>query len=163
MEELATVTAIDNDAITVISQIKSTCNSCAQVDSCANGQVAKAIPMKKLSFTLDKPKALTQQHITIGDRVVLTVPEIDVLHSAWQVYLLPVFGLFIFSGFGQWLVQEKMLSHELIALAIGMSGGYLGYRLAKKLQDKPNKRKRLQPKILRVLPKALNVGNINVN
>ena len=50
MEELATVTAYENGKITVVSQIKSTCNSCSQVNTCASGLVAKAIPHKKLSF-----------------------------------------------------------------------------------------------------------------
>jgi sigma-E factor negative regulatory protein RseC len=161
MEELATVTAISRGEITVVSQIKSTCNSCSQVNSCANGQVAKAIPHKKLSFTLGKPKSLGNQIIGIGDSVLLTVPEEDVLRSAWQVYLLPIFGLFSFSALGQWLVQEEVLVHELIAIVIGTVGGYLGYRLAKKLQSDPIKQKKLQPKILRVLPKPLEVDNIN--
>jgi len=160
MEELATVTANDNGRITVVSQIKSTCNSCSQVDTCASGQIAKAIPHKRLSFTLHKPKSLESQTINVGDCVVIAVPEVDVLQSAWQVYLLPIFGLFTFSALGQWLIQEEILAHELIALVIGILGGYLGYRLAKHLQSDPNKRKRLQPEILRVLPKPLNVDNI---
>ena len=163
MEELATVTAINNGKITVVSQIKSTCNSCSQVGTCASGQVAKAIPQKKLSFTLHKPKLLENKTINVGDCVVLTVPEIDVLQSAWQVYLLPVFGLFSFSAFGQWLVQEEILAHELIGLAIGLVGGYLGYRLAKHLQSKPSQQKRLQPEILSVLPKSLDAVNIDVH
>ena len=161
MEELATVTAINNGEITVVSQIKSTCNSCSQVDTCASGQVAKAIPHKRLSFSLYKPASLTNQPIEVGDCVVLTVPEVDVLQSAWQVYLLPVFGLFSFSALGQWLVQKSVLTHELIALLIGLLGGYLGYRLAKKLQSDPTKRKRLQPEILRVLPKPIDVADIS--
>lgn len=161
MEELATVTAINNDIITVVSQIKSTCNSCSQVDTCASGQVAKAIPHKRLSFSLQKPKSLENQKVDIGDCVVLTVPEIDVLQSAWQVYLLPVLGLSSFSAIGQWLVQEEMLAHELMALTIGLVGGYLGYRVAKYLQSDPNKRKRLQPEILKILPKPLDVNNIS--
>jgi len=133
------------------------------VNTCANGQVAQAIPHKNLSFTLRHPKSLESQTINVGDCVVLTVPEVDVLKSAWQVYLLPVFGLFSFSALGQWLVQEKMLSHELIGVVIGILGGYLGYRLAKHFQSKPNKQKRLQPEILRVLPKPLDVKNIDVH
>lgn len=163
MEELATVTAINNEQITVVSQIKSTCNSCSQVSTCASGQVAKALPKKTLSLILTKPKALKHKTINVGDCVVLTLPEIDVLHSAWQVYLLPVFGLFSFSAFGQWLLQTEILGHELMALAIGVVGGYLGYRLAKHLQSSPNRRNRLQPEILSVLPKPLEVNNLGDN
>ena len=163
MEELATVTANKHGKITVVSQVKSTCNSCSQVSTCASGQVAKAIPHKRLSFTLAQPTLLENQVIDVGDCVVITVPEIDVLQSAWQVYLLPILGLFVFSALGQWLVQEKILAHELIGLIIGILGGYLGYRLAKHLQNNPNKQKRLQPEILRILPKPLNVENVTIN
>ena len=161
MEELATVTAIENGKITVVSQIKSTCNSCAQVGTCASGQVAKAIPQKQLSYRLNIPKSLQNQVINLGDCVVLTVPEVAVLSSAWQVYLLPILGLFAFSAWGQWLVQEQVLTHELMALAIGILGGYLGFRLAKKLQNDPIKQQKLQPEILSVLPKPLDVENIS--
>ncbi|MGV2870894.1 SoxR reducing system RseC family protein [Colwellia sp. E150_009] len=161
MEELATVTAIDNENITMVSKIKSTCNSCSQVDTCASGQVAKAIPKKTLSFTLTKPKLMESTTINIGDCVVLTVPDGNVLHSAWQVYLLPVFGLFSFSALGQWLLQESILSHELVGVALGLVGGYLGYRVAKRLQSNSSKQNSLQPEILKVLAKPIDVNTLS--
>jgi len=155
MEELAEVIAIENGIISVVSQIKSSCNSCSQVSTCASGQIAKAIPQKKLSFTLPVSSLLTKQPIQVGDCVVLTLPEVDVLQSAWQVYLLPVIGLLSFSALGQWLKMQGMLSHELLALGIGLTGGYLGYRFAKHLQSHPEHQRKLQPKILRVIAKPL--------
>lgn len=163
MEELATVTAVNDESITLISQIKSTCNSCSQVDTCASGQVAKAIPKKTLSFSLPKPNSLKNQTINVGDCVVLTVPEIDVLKSAWQVYLLPVLGLLSFSAVAQWLINSNILEHELIGLAVGLLGGYLGYRLAKQLQRDPTKQKSLQPQIIKVLTKPINVSDMNAD
>jgi sigma-E factor negative regulatory protein RseC len=158
MEELAEVISIENGVISVVSQVKSSCNSCSQVSTCASGQVAKAIPHKKLSFTLSTPLSLEGKSVDIGDCVVLTLPEIDVLRSAWQVYLLPVVGLLSFSALGQWLTIQEILNHELLALSIGLTGGYLGYRLAKHLQNNPEHQEKLQPKILRVIPKPLDVN-----
>lgn len=158
MEELAEVISIENGIISVVSQVKSSCNSCSQVSTCASGQVAKAIPHKKLSFTLSTPLSLEGKSVEIGDCVVLTLPEIDVLRSAWQVYLLPVVGLLSFSALGQWLTIQEILSHELLALSIGLTGGYLGYRLAKHLQNNPEHQEKLQPKILRVIPKPFDVN-----
>ncbi len=155
MEELAEVVAIESGMISVVSQVKSSCNSCSQVSTCASGQVAKAIPHKKLSFVLPVPTLLNNQLVQVGDCVVLTLPEVDVLQSAWQVYLLPVIGLISFSALGQWLTVQEVLSHELLALAIGLFGGYLGYSLAKYLQNHPEHQEKLQPKIVRVLPKPL--------
>lgn len=161
MEELATVTAINNDKITVVSQIKSSCNSCSQVDTCASGQVAKAIPHKQLSLTLSKTRSIENETINVGDCVILMLPEVDLLRSAWQVYLLPILGLFIFSALGQWLTLEGILAHELMALALGVSGGYFGYRLAKYFQSTSINQEKLQPKILRVLPKPLELNKVS--
>ena len=155
MEELAEVISIENGMISVVSQVKSSCNSCSQVSTCASGQVAKALPHKKLSFTLPVSALLNNKLIQVGDCVVLTLPEVDVLKSAWQVYLLPVVGLLSFSALGQWLVIKGVLSHELLALGIGLIGGYLGYRIAKYLQNNPEHQDKLQPKILRVIPKPV--------
>lgn len=155
MEELAEVIAIESGMISVVSQIKSSCSSCSQVSTCASGQVAKAIPHKKSSFIIPVSALLNKELIQVGDCVVLTLPEIDVLQSAWQVYLLPIIGLLTFSAIGQWLVMQKVLSHELLALGIGLTGGYLGYRLAKYLQNHSEHQDKLQPKILRVIPKQL--------
>jgi len=157
MEELAEVTAIENGMISVVSQVKSSCSSCSQVSTCASGQVAKAIPHKKSSFTLPQSALLNNELVQVGDCVVLTLPEIDVLQSAWQVYLLPILGLLSFSALGQWLVVQSMLNHELLALSLGLIGGYIGYRIAKHLQNNPKHQKNLQPKILRVIPKPLEV------
>lgn len=155
MEELAEVIAIESGMISVVSQVKSSCNSCSQVSTCASGQVAKAIPHKKSSFILPISALLNNQRVEVGDCVVLTLPEVDVLKSAWQVYLLPIMGLLAFSALGQWLTMQAVLSHELFALGIGLTGGYLGYRLAKYLQNHPEHDEKLQPKILRVIPKPL--------
>jgi len=70
------------------------------------------------------------------------------------VYLLPIFGLFLFSAVGQWLTLQGVFQHELIALSVGLMGGYLGYRLAKYLQNRPDQLAKLQPKIARVLSKV---------
>jgi sigma-E factor negative regulatory protein RseC len=155
MEELAEVIAIESGLISVVSQVKSSCSSCSQVSTCASGQVAKAIPHKKSSFILPVSALLTNQRLQVGDCVVLTLPEIDVLQSAWQVYLLPIIGLVSFSALGQWLTMQGVLSHELLGLGIGLTGGYLGYCLAKYLQNHPEHQEKLQPKILRVIPKPL--------
>ncbi len=155
MEELAEVVAIENGSISLASQVKSSCSSCSQVSTCASGQVAKAIPHKQLFFTMPVTALSDEQVAQVGDCVVLSLPEIDVLKSAWQVYLFPIFGLLTFSAIGQWLTAQEILAHEVFALGIGVVGGYIGYRLARYLQNNANHQQKLQPKILRVIPKPL--------
>ena len=152
IKELANVVAIDAGQVTVTSQIKSGCSGCAQVDTCGSGQVAKALPQAKLTLTLPYDVDTLGHALVIGDCVVLAIPEKHVLSSAGQVYLLPLLGLITFSGIGQWLFKQQILAHELIALALGVSGGYLGYRLAKFNQKHSKQSENLQPKIIEVLP-----------
>lgn len=159
IEEFADVVAIDKGKITLTSQIKSTCGSCSQVKSCASGQVAKAIPKRKLHLVLPYERSNSSLPLNVGDSVVIALPDSGLLATAGQVYLLPLLGLIVFSALGEWLFVAQVLSHELFGLAIGLSGGYIGYRLAKLLDLKRNKSEQLQPRILRKLdPNIINVS-----
>ncbi len=151
IKELADVVAVKNGQVTVTSQIKSSCSGCAQVDTCGSGQVAKALPQSRLTLTLPYDEKRMSKPLKIGDCVVLAIPENHVISSAGQVYLLPLLGLIVFSGLGQWLFKQQVLPHELLALAIGVTGGYLGYRLAKYKQNNSKQSANLQPKIIEVL------------
>jgi len=152
IEELATVTVVAQKTITITSQIKSSCSGCAQVDTCGSGQIAKAIPQRQLTLTLPYPKNLGGRSLNVGDCIILGLPENNILASAGQVYLLPLSGLIVSSALGQWLVNQHVLEHELLAFGIGLIGGYLGYRLAKYRQTQGKQSLKLQPQILRVLP-----------
>jgi sigma-E factor negative regulatory protein RseC len=154
IKELATVIAINSKQVTVTSKIKSTCSSCSQVDSCGSGQVAKALPHAKLTLTLDYDESAVGKALVLGDSVVLAIPENYVLSSAGQVYLLPLLGLILFSATGQWLYSLQLVPHELVSLAIGIAGGYLGFRLAKFLQKHSKNSVKLQPQIIKVLPSS---------
>ena len=154
IEELANVVAIESEQVVVTSKIKSSCSSCSQVDSCGSGQVAKALPQARLTVSLPYDGEVLGQKLAIGDCVVIALPEEQVLSSAAQVYLMPLFGLISFSALGQWLFKMQVFPNELTALGLGIIGGYLGFRLAKYLQKQGKHSASLQPKIIKVLPKA---------
>ncbi len=161
MEELATVVAINPiskncSKITVASQIKSTCSSCNQVDSCGSGLVSKAFPQKKLVVELT-----TKLEVSIGDVIVLGINERGLLQTAWQVYLWPLIGLILFSGLGQYLINQGIFSNEIYGILLGGAGGYLGHRLAKFWQTYSQSSLALMPKLLRVKEKALEITPIN--
>ena len=146
IKETATVAAINHQDITVVSELKSACSGCQQVEQCGSGQVANAFPTKKLSLTLKSELSLN-----IGDKVVLGLNESALLSSAWQVYFLPLLGLILAAWLGQWLVITALIP-ELIAITIAGLGAVLGFYLAKYLQAK--KQAEIEPKILY---KAINV------
>lgn len=166
IEENATVVSIDSaenesadrtvkSKVTVESQIKSSCSGCKQVDNCGSGQVAKAFPQPKLSLELE-----TNLPVKIGDTVVLGLSDKHLLLTAWQVYLWPLLGLVIASSLGQWFVENEMFAHELLAIALGAFGGYIGFSLAKYQQKRGKYCNLLIPRILRINHSSINIVEI---
>ena len=144
MEEKATVIAVNDHHITVQSQVKSSCSSCHQVNSCGSGQVAKAIPQRKL--TAEVPNHL---HVTLGDEVILGISEDKLLMSAWQVYCFPLIGLFLFAGVGHLLTAHYQLTHELLTILLTFIGGFIGFKTASYFQNSLTQQANLMPKLIR--------------
>ena len=149
IEELATVIAVEQEQVTVESKVKSGCSQCQQVDTCGNGQVAKAIPQKKMRLVLT-----TKLAVNVGDTLVLGVPNSQLLAVAWQVYLWPLFGLIFFAALGQWLLVNGFIEGELYVVILASLGGYLGFRCAKFWQNVHHRAKSILPVILRIENKS---------
>ena len=167
IEEYATVISVhlpsDNSThqtltnkVSVESKIKSSCSGCQQVDNCGSGQVAKAFPQAKLSLDLE-----TDLPVKVGDIVVLGLSDKHLLLSAWQVYLWPLIGLIFASVLGQWFVEQQLFFHELLAIALGIWGGYLGFYLARYQQKRGKYCQLLIPRILRINNSTINIVEIS--
>lgn len=155
IEESATVVAIAQNNITVTSELKSACSGCKQVDNCGSGQVAKAFPQKQLTLTVKSTLP-----VKLGDNVILGLNESALLSSAWQVYLWPLIGLILASWLGQWLLNQGGLGHELFAIIFAIVGGYIGFFLAKKGQQKQEQCQKLAPKIVRIQQQNISITEI---
>lgn len=147
IEEQAQVTGIANGNVTVESIVKSTCSGCQQLESCGSGQIAKAFPQKKTTYTV-----CSKLPVKVGDRVIIGLSEKLLLSAAWQVYMWPLIGLFIGSFLGQTLVGNSTLPHELWALPFAILGGYSGFFLAKRQQKNTLHKQEWLPTLLKVLP-----------
>lgn len=156
MEETAKVVSANGDYITVESEVKSSCSSCQQVNDCGSGQVAKAIPHRKLTV-----ECKNDLDVKVGETVVLAIPEEKLLISAWQVYFLPLIGLILFTGLMQFISSFFQLEHEIFTIVVGLIGGYLGFRLAIRLQSDLTIQQNLMPKLLRKQPETINIVEIN--
>ena len=144
MQERAIVKQVLNGQVIVESLVKSTCSQCQQVDTCGSGQVAKALPHKTLSLAINTPDAYK-----VGDEVIIAIPEQALLSVAWQVYLLPILGLIIAGGLGQYLfTQAHLVTAEWQAIFMALAGGIGGHKLAKWRQKDSKQNKALAPQIL---------------
>ncbi len=158
IEESATVIAVNfapEKKVTVESEIKSSCSGCKQIDNCGSGQVSKAFPQAKLKLDL-----ATDLPVKVGDVVILGLSDKYLLMSAWQVYLWPLLGLIFASVLGQWFVEQQIFIHELLAIAFGFLGGYLGFCLAKHQQTRGKYCQLLTPQVLRIKSSSINIVEI---
>ncbi|GAA5142347.1 SoxR reducing system RseC family protein [Thalassotalea piscium] len=156
IEEIAQVTAVSNNhQVTVVTEVKSTCGSCQQVDTCGSGQVAKAFPQKNLTLNLT-----CHLPVKVGDNIVLGLSEKMMLSSAWQVYCWPLFGLLLCSFLGQLLVEQQIFAHELLAITFGIAGGYMGFVLARYFQHQSKRQQALAPIVIRIEPKNIPIIEI---
>jgi len=156
IKELAKVTAIDNECITVESTVKSSCSGCKQVDSCGSGQIAKAFPQKKLTT-----KISSSLPVSLGDTVVIGLSEEILIKSAWQVYMWPLIGLILGAFIGQWLIDSAFLTHEIFAILLAIMLGYLGFYCAKTQQGKIANCPQWAPTILKIMPSPISVTEIS--
>ncbi len=150
IEERAIVTQVLSDAVVIESVVKSSCTQCQQVDKCGNGQVAKALPQKNLSLTIP-----TSEKFSVGDEVLIAIPEQYLLKSAWQVYMWPMMGLISFAGFGQFMLNSQWLSHEWQVIVLAIIGGFIGSKTAKWWQISSGLQEKLMPKITGKISKEL--------
>jgi len=155
IEQQAKVIAVEGNNVVVESMVNSTCSGCQQIDSCGSGQISKAFPQKKLSYEI-----VTELSVKEGDRVVIGLSEKLLLSAAWQVYLWPLIGLILASLFGQWLIELEILMHELLAVAVGVLGGYTGFFFAKKKQSQMAKCQQWAPQLVKVIQDPISVTQI---
>lgn len=142
MEELARVVAVHEDHVVVESQVKSTCSSCQQVDNCGSGIVAKAIPHKKMTLDIE-----TKESFSIGEQVIISIPEQALLSVAWRVYLWPLIGLILLAGLGHYGAGQLKLNGELLSIVLGVCGGYLGFLVSRKHLNNDAQQQALLPTV----------------
>ncbi|QOL25584.1 SoxR reducing system RseC family protein [Thalassotalea sp. LPB0316] len=148
IQETATVNNVGENWVEVTSEIKSTCSSCQQIDTCGSGQVAKVFPQKSLSLRLSTDSF--KPTLAVGDKVVIAIPQDKLLTSLARVYGLPLAFLIAFAGFGQVLFGQT--TSELLTIALAIGGGYLGYRIAQYLENQQNHQANLAPYLVKKLP-----------
>jgi len=90
MKEIAEVTAVDGNRVTVTTQLKTACSGCAQVSNCGAGILSKVFADRNAQFTV-----MTQQNFNPGDQVQLEVPETAVTRFALLLYGLPILALLL--------------------------------------------------------------------
>lgn len=145
IEEQGRVIAREPGAVWVETLRQSSCGSCSARHGCGQALLQRAGVGSRHGHI----RVLSEEPLTIGEQVLIGVPEQALLRSSLLVYLLPLGGLFALALTGQAIGLSEPL---LVLLALGgLLGGLLLVRLlAHRAAGSPE----LQPRLLRRLPAA---------
>jgi len=151
MEEVASVVANSNAGWVVVEiEMKSACNHCDNSESCGTSAVAKAFSSKMQRFSIQ-----TEHAFSVGERLMLGLPESVILKAALLVYILPLIGFFIGAYSGNSLAELFSVNQDLLSILFAVLGGTacwtMGKRLAKSLEQNA------QPVIIKSLGKPINI------
>lgn len=146
IEEIGTITAVDQDHIWVETQIKTTCQSCVANDNCGTGTVAKAFSPKTEQLILR-----CHQDAKIGQKVKLGIPEQHLLNASALVYLLPLVMLVVSAIVAQTMLPILGASSELWIVGCSLLTTTACFLMIKRYV-KADKSDRFQPKLLALIP-----------
>lgn len=145
IEEIGTVTAVEDGHIWVETQIKSTCGACAANDNCGTGVVAKAFAPKKDVLMLP-----CSEHAEIGQQVKIGIPENHLLSASALVYMLPLVVLVFSTLLFQSLVNKAALESELWVITGAALSTFLSFVWVKRTVS-VDKTQKYQPRLIALL------------
>ncbi len=131
MEEIARVVDYQQGWATVEVELKSACNHCASSENCGTSTIAKAFSVKTQRFSLPADKPCQQ-----GDLLKVGLPESVIIKAAALVYLLPLFGLFMFAIFGHILAVGLDMNTNTSAMVFAVIGASIAWIIGKRLAAK---------------------------
>ncbi len=148
VEGIARVIMINGDSVWLEPEQTTSCGHCASSASCSTAQkeaagigtVASRLAARR--FKLDS--ATSNDHLKVGERIVIGVSERSLLGAALTAYGLPLLTALIGGGLGQsWLLND-------LGAMVGMAGGLgIGLLLARLIARQLAAHGELTPRYLR--------------
>lgn len=123
IEEPGIVVAVGPDGVWVATQRKTTCGSCSAKAACGQG-LLNSLSADKKPYTV---KVHSDLQLREGDQVVLAISQQSLVRSAFLVYMLPLFLMFVAA-----LAVDALNASEpwiIFAAALGFLAGAVSIRL----------------------------------
>lgn len=145
IEETVQLAAIESDsAVWVRTQRQSTCGQCAMKSGCGTKVLSDYIGDKLLDVRALLSPAVSAASLTVGDTLVVGLPEQQMLKGTVISYGLPLLGLFGFA-----LPMALMGWPDLSVALAGSAGLLLGLWGVKKFSARVQNLSAWQPVVLR--------------
>ena len=136
IEQQARVIEIDGDVVWLEAERESTCSDCQVKQGCGTGLLAKHVGKKFSKISVHKTT-----DTTMGEVVMLVIPEEALLQGAALMYLLPLTLLFLFS-----IITRSFDLGEGAEILAGLTGLVTGFAVVK--ENLRNKKDGIQAKVL---------------
>ncbi len=155
LKEQGLVVETKKDTAIIQTVSKASCSSCQVNSSCGTGIISKAFGER--SFITPIPNLLNAQQ---GDLVEIGIPEDLVVKTSLLVYLLPLglmLGLSLLVGY-----LFPTLS-ELWTIASAIAGLIVGFAVVSLLGKKISKNNQLEPVLLRIVSRPIDVKQVETS
>ncbi|WAT00016.1 SoxR-reducing system protein RseC [Rouxiella chamberiensis] len=140
MKEWATVISWQNGVAELRCETQAGCSSCHSRSGCGSRVLNELGPQTEHNLQVNSAEQLEP-----GQKVELGIMEGSLLRSALLVYMIPLFGVIAGGGVLQWLLKA-----DVYALIGAVSGGLLGFLIARYFAAQVADKEAYQPVILQV-------------
>ncbi|MBL4799273.1 MAG: SoxR reducing system RseC family protein [Oleispira sp.] len=138
IEEQVIVTSLDVGGVWVEGVQQSACGSCSAKAGCGKHTMSQL--GRKVSLWLSKDDS-SGNDLTIGQQVIVGLPEGAILRSTLVLYGIPL--MFLLAG----AIVGHTLAGELASILLSIFSMLLGFKLARNRAE--NNKRHWQPKFLR--------------
>lgn len=118
IEERGRVLSVEADAVWVETIRQSTCGSCQARAGCGQALLQRLGSRARRGFI----RALSDQPLTVGDEVVIGLPEDAVLKASALMYVLPLLMLFVFAVSAD--IAGLSEAWVILAASSGLAAGF---------------------------------------
>lgn len=140
MREWATVVAWQDGIATLSCNQSSACSSCSASSACGFQILNKMKRSHVIEFDLP-----IEQALQVGQRVEIGINEVNVLHSAFWIYFIPLFGLLIGA-----IIANGLIGGNLITMLGALMGGVSSFFFAKRYVSRLEQQRFYQPVVLQI-------------
>lgn len=131
IRERAEIVTVHDDYLTVSTELKSGCGSCAQQNSCGAGIISKAFADRRAQFVVQRPMG---GQFAVGDQIELALPQTMLTRFSLWVYGLPLLVLVALALIGQQALGWSEGYVIVVALS-GFAASFVVIRHWLKLRD----------------------------
>lgn len=117
IEQKATIISREGKTVWVEAERQSTCGQCQARKGCGTGLLAKHVGQRFSRIAIS-----TEQDLTVGQEVMVAIPEHALLSGAVMMYLLPLLLMFAAAVLARFAGAGELA--QILAGLLGLTAGF---------------------------------------